>query len=120
MNNQSSPTHIWSQRLLSIMRIAVALLFMQHGSQKLFGIPPSEHPAPAVLLSLMGAAGILEFFGGLLVLIGWFTRPVTFILSGHMAVAYFMVHAQRGFWTLQNGGESAALFCFVFLYFSFA
>jgi putative oxidoreductase len=88
---------------------------MQHGGQKLFGFPaPSQ--AVHAMFSLIGVAGILEFFGGLLLLIGLFTRPVAFLLSGEMAVAYFMVHAPQGFWPLLNRGELAVMYCFVFLY----
>jgi putative oxidoreductase len=107
------------------MRIVIALLFMQHGAQKLFGVltPPPPPGAPAgpgtpPLLSLFGVAGLLEFFGGLLVLLGLFTRPVAFILAGEMAVAYFMNHASKGFWPILNFGELAVLYCFVFLYLS--
>ena len=106
----------WSPRILSVMRIVVALLFVQHGAQKLFGfLAPPEAVIPP-LLSLMGVAGILEFFGGLLVALGLFTRPAAFILSGLMAVAYFMAHAPKGFWPLQNRGELAMMWSFVFLY----
>lgn len=105
----------WSPRLLSILRIVTALLFMQHGAAKLLGIP-----APLFgeihLLSLMGVAGILELVGGLLLLLGLFTRPVAFILSGQMAVAYFMAHAAQGVWPILNKGELAVLYSFVFLY----
>jgi putative oxidoreductase len=110
----------WSRRLLSILRIVAALLLMAHGSQKLFGIPDTQHVAAIQLFSLMGLAGVLEFFGGLLLLIGLFTRPVAFILSGLMAVAYFMAHAPQGFWPLMNKGELAVLCCFVFLYLAMA
>ncbi|MFO7655212.1 MAG: DoxX family protein [Candidatus Krumholzibacteriia bacterium] len=106
----------WAPYLLSILRIVVAFVFMQHGSQKLFGVPAAEAREPVELLSLMGVAGILEFFGGLLLLVGLITRPVAFILSGLMAFAYFMQHAPRGFWPVVNGGEPAVLYCFVFLY----
>lgn len=110
----------WSPRILSVMRIVVALLFVQHGAQKLFGfLAPPEAMTPP-LLSLMGVAGVLEFFGGLLVALGLFTRPTAFILSGLMAVAYFMVHAPKGFWPLQNKGELAMLWSFVFLYLAVA
>jgi putative oxidoreductase len=101
--------------MLSIMRIVVALLFMEHGSARLFDFPHSPHPTPHPF-SLMLLAGILEFFGGFLVLIGLLTRPVTLILAGEMAVAYFMDHAPRGFWPIVNRGELAVLYCFVFLY----
>jgi putative oxidoreductase len=103
-------------RLLSVLRIVAGLLYMQHGAQKLFGFL-AHPPATAVpLFSFMGLAGILEFFGGLFVLLGFFTRPVAFILSGQMAVAYFMVHARKGFWPIGTGGDLAVLFCFVFFY----
>ncbi len=110
----------WSPRILSVMRIVVALLFMQHGAQKLFGFPAPPGAATPPLLSLLGVAGMLEFFGGLLVVLGLFTRPAAFILSGLMAVAYFMVHAPQGFWPLQNNGELAMLWSFVFLYLAVA
>jgi len=102
--------------MLSVMRIIVSFLFVQHGAQKLFGLlaPPNMPSHP--LFSLIGLAGILEFFGGLLVMIGLATRPVSFILSGLMAVAYFMVHAPRGFWPALNGGDLATMWSFVFLY----
>ena len=106
---------VWAPRLLSVLRIMAALLFMAHGTMKLFGFPDSGRPGPE-LFSLMGFAGTLEVIGGALLVIGLFTRPVAFILSGMMAVAYFMAHAPQGFHPIQNGGESAILFCFVFLY----
>lgn len=105
----------WSPRLLSVLRIVAALLFMQHGAQKLFGIPTAM-PNPIALFSLLGIQGILEFFGGLLLTLGLFTRLVAFILSGDMAVAYFMVHIKRAAWPILNGGDLAVLFCFAFLY----
>ena len=105
----------WSPRMLSVLRAVTGLLFLEHGTQKLFGFPPPPNPGPA-LLSLLGVQGILELVGGFLILIGLFTRPVAFILAGDMAVAYFMRHAPRGFFPLLNGGELAILFCFVFLY----
>jgi putative oxidoreductase len=110
----------WTPRLLSVLRIITGFLLIAHGAQKLFGfLAPPGAPTPP-LVSVIGFAGILEFFGGLLFLIGLFTRPVAFILSGLMAVAYFMAHAPGGFWPLQNKGELAVLYCFVFLYFSVA
>ena len=105
----------WAPRLLSVLRMVSAFLFMFHGSQKLFGLPASQMPHPE-LLSLFGIAGILELFGGLLLLIGLFTRPVAFILSGQMAVAYFLMHQPQGLLPLQNRGELAALYSFIFLY----
>ena len=110
----------WTPRLLSVLRIVAAFLFIAHGAQKLFGFlaPPDRPVFPA--FSFMWVAGALEFFGGALLLLGLFTRPVAFILSGMMAVAYFMSHAPQGFWPLQNRGELAALYCFVFLFLSVA
>ena len=110
----------WSPRILSVMRIVVALLFVQHGAQKLFGFSAPPGSATPPLLSLMGVAGVLEFFGGLLVTVGLFTRPAAFILSGQMAVAYFMVHAPQGFWPIQNKGDLAMIWSFVFLYLAVA
>lgn len=113
----------WSNIFLSVLRIVAALIYMQHGSQKLFGFPPSGAPGPGgplVLFSQTGLAGVLEFFGGMLVLLGLFTRPVAFILSGEMAVAYFQVHAPRAFLPIVNRGELAVVLCFLFLYLAFA
>jgi putative oxidoreductase len=105
--------------MLSVLRIVAAFLFMEHGGQKLFNFPPSAHPM-AHLPPLMLVAGVLEFFGGLLLLLGVFTRPVAFILAGEMAVAYFMAHAPHGFWPIRNMGELPVLYCFVFLYLAVA
>ena len=104
----------WSPRVLSVLRIITGFLFLWHGSQKLFNYPPKEGFTAAAGMMLF--AGILEFGGGLLFLLGIFTRPVAFILSGMMAVAYFMAHASGGFLPLVNKGELAVLYCFVFLY----
>jgi putative oxidoreductase len=107
----------WAPRLLSVMRIVIAFTFMAHGTQKLFGFPPSAQPGPSpAMMSLPGIAGVLEFVGGALLLVGLFTRPVAFVLSGLMAVAYFMAHAPQGFWPIVNRGELAVVYCFVFLY----
>ncbi|MFL6463021.1 MAG: DoxX family protein [Bryobacteraceae bacterium] len=105
--------------MLSILRMVTAFLFMEHGGQKLFQFPPSAHPM-AHLPPLLLVAGVLEFFGGLFLLLGVFTRPVAFLLAGEMAVAYFMQHAPHGFWPLRNMGELAVLYCFVFLYLAVA
>jgi putative oxidoreductase len=111
----------WGSRLLSILRIVAGFLFMEHGAQKLLGFPPSpQGGAGGPLPSLMMVAGGLELFGGLLILLGLFTRPVAFILAGEMAVAYFMAHAPQGFWPVLNKGELAVLYCFVFLYLAVA
>ena len=106
----------WAPYLRSVLRIVVAFLFIAHGTQKLFGVPSAEPRAPVELMSLMGLAGVIETFGGLLLLLGLFTRPVAFVLAGEMAAAYFMSHAPRGFGPLLNRGEPATLFCFVWLY----
>ncbi len=120
MGNRDSFFVSWTPRLLSILRIITAFLFIAHGAQKLFGFlaPPGMPGFP--LLSQMGIGGVLEFFGGLLLLLGLFTRPVAFILSGMMAVVYFQMHAPGGFWPLQNKGELAVLYCFVFLFLAVA
>ena len=107
---------------LSVLRIIAAFLFMQSGTAKLFAFPAAIMPggATASLASLPGIAGILEVVGGLLMLLGLFTRPTAFILSGEMAFAYFIAHAPKGFWPVLNHGEPAILFCFIWLYLSAA
>ena len=100
---------------LNLLRIMTGFLLVPHGAQKLFGV--LGKPA-ADLASLSGVAGVLEFFGGLAILLGLFTRPVAFVLSGMMAVAYFMAHASDAFWPILNGGELAVLYCFVFFFLS--
>jgi putative oxidoreductase len=109
----------WSPHALAVLRIVTALLFLQHGTMKFFQFP-APMPMEIEVFSLMGLAGFLEFFGSLLLLVGLFTRPVAFVLSGFMAVAYFMAHAPQGFYPIVNQGELAVLYCFVFLYFVFA
>jgi len=105
--------------LLSVLRIIAAFLFVQHGMQKWLAFPVS--PArPTTIESLSGVAGVFELVGGFLLLLGLFTRPVAFVLSGLMAFAYFIAHAPQGFWTIANRGELAVLYCFVFLYLSVA
>jgi putative oxidoreductase len=104
----------WWPRMLSVLRVVTALLFMEHGTQKLLGFPPSPNPGPA-LFSLLGVQGVLEIVGGFLLLIGLFTRPVAFILAGDMAVAYFMSHAPQSFFPILNRGDAAILYCFIFL-----
>jgi putative oxidoreductase len=103
---------------LTLLRAIAGALFMQHGAQKLFGLfgGLDGNGASAPFLKLIWFAGGLEFFGGLCILLGLFTRQVAFVLSGEMAVAYFMGHAPRGFWPLLNHGELAVLFCFIFLF----
>lgn len=102
--------------LYALLRIMAGFLFFQHGLPKLFG--GFGRPAPAELFSQMGLAGLIEVIGGALISIGLFTSPVAFIASGEVAWAYFQAHAPRGFWPVSNGGELAALYCFVFLYFA--
>ncbi len=114
--NFDAPGSAWAPRLLSILRIMTGLLFLQHGTAKLLKIPVIPMFANLSLTSLPGIAGILELVGGVLIILGLFTRSVAFVLSGLMAVAYFMAHAPRGFYPILNAGELAILFCFVFLY----
>lgn len=106
----------WAPRLLSLLRIIVGLLFVEHGTAKLFDFPPGAMPGPITLFSLLGLSAILELVGGLLLTAGLFTRATAFILSGEMAVAYFMAHAPQGFFPILNRGEPAIIYCFVFLY----
>jgi putative oxidoreductase len=105
----------WRPQLLSILRIITALLFLEHATAKLFGFPASQMPAAAVF-SAFWWIGILELVGSVLLVVGFFTRLAAFILSGEMAIAYFVAHAPHSFFPLLNGGEAAILFCFVFLY----
>jgi putative oxidoreductase len=116
MTNLDSFYSKWGPRLLSVLRIVAGFLLMQHGMQKLLGLPAPMPGGTVPLLSLFGFVGVLELGGGLLLLLGLFTRPVAFILSGLLAAAYFMAHAPQGFWPLLNQGELAALYSFVFLY----
>jgi putative oxidoreductase len=106
--------------LQSLLRIVAAAIFIPHGTQKLLAFPVAA-PRPVVdLASQPGIAGILEMVGGALMLFGLFSRPVAFVLSGEMAVAYFLAHAPRGRWPILNGGELAILFCFIWLFFAAA
>ena len=108
----------YAPQALAVLRIVAALLFLLHGTQKIFGFPPSEM-SPS-LFSLFGLAGIIEIIAGLMILAGFFTRPAAFVASGQMAVAYWMVHAPGSVYPTNNGGDAAILFCFVFLYLVFA
>ncbi len=107
----------WTPRVLSIVRIVVALLFLEHGTVKLFGFPG---PGPANLTTLLYIAASIEVIGGALVAVGLFTRLAAFIMSGEMAFAYFMSHAPRNFFPILNAGDGAILYCFIFLYIAFA
>ncbi len=106
----------WAPGALSVLRIVAALCFMEHGTSKYLGLPHNAMFDNLHLFSLLGLAGVLELGGGLLLLVGLFSRAVAFILSGEMAFAYFMAHAPRGFFPAANGGEAAVLYCFIFLY----
>jgi putative oxidoreductase len=110
----------WSPYLLSILRIVAALLFFEHGTQKLFGYPPGQPYTGFPNFSLLGIAGMLEVAGGLLLLVGFFTRPVAFILAGEMAIGYFRAHFPRSVFPINNGGEITVMLCFFFLYLSAA
>lgn len=113
---------LWTPRALALLRIVTAYLFLQHGTAKLLHIPHLAMFDGLQPLSLYGIAGMLEIAGGILVLVGWFTRPAAFVLSGEMAVAYFIDHAPHGNFLspMLNDGESAVLFCFIFLLLSAA
>lgn len=109
----------WPGAIHSLLRVITGALFIQHGVQKLFGLLVSAHQTwngPPPVFSQFWFAGVLEVFGGILIVLGLFTRPVAFLLSGEMAVAYFQAHFPRNFWPVLNGGENVVLFCFVFLY----
>ncbi len=107
----------WSGPILSVLRIMTGLLFLAHGTTKIFRFPLTDYFKDGVpLFSFMGFAGLLEVVGGILIVLGLFTRVTAFILSGMMAVAYFMAHAPQGFYPILNGGELAIMYCFVFLY----
>jgi putative oxidoreductase len=111
----SSALDRWSPYALAALRIVTALIFMEHGTQKLFGFPAPPQSGLPPLFSLFGIGAILEFVGGLLILVGLFTRPVAFVLAGEMAVAYWMFHAPQSFYPVLNGGDASILYCFVFL-----
>ena len=110
---------LWAPRVLSILRIVAGLIFTEHGTQKLLGFPLGEGGGPPQM-SLPWLAGIVEIGAGLLIALGLFTRPAAFLASGTMAVAYWYAHAPQNFFPVNNGGDAAILYCFVFLYFVFA
>jgi len=111
---------VWAPRVLSLLRIVAALLFMEHGLMKVFHFPGPQEGAPDPLPLMLLVAAWLEIVGGALVALGLATRPAAFILSGEMAVAYFMAHASKSPWPGLNGGDVAILFCFIFFYLVFA
>lgn len=121
-SNSISKWVSFGPQMQSVLRIVTAFMFMQSGTMKLFawpmGMPPDNNTA--VFGTQVWVGGFLEVFGGFLMLIGWFTRPVAFILAGEMAVAYFQFHQPGGFWPVENGGVAAVAYCFLFLYYSAA
>ena len=116
MNDRRTTLQAWSPQMLSVLRIVAGLLFVQHGSAKLLHVPYQAMFAHLQLMSLLGVQGVIELVGGGLLTIGLFSRPVAFILSGDMAVAYFIAHFPRSWLPILNGGDLAVLFCFSFLY----
>jgi putative oxidoreductase len=111
----------WTARMLSVLRIITALIFITHGTMKLFAFPAGATPSPTPgMFSQAWIGGVLETFGGFALLLGLFTRPVAFLLAGEMAVAYFQFHYPRSVFPTLNGGDAAVLYCFIFLYFVFA
>lgn len=106
----------WSPRLLSVLRIVAALLFMEHGLMKLFHFPIAQAGVPASLPPMLIAAAVIEIVAGTLLTLGLFTRVAAFVASGEMAIAYFIGHLPSGFWPGVNGGSEAILYCFIFLY----
>ncbi len=106
----------YTPHLQAALRIMAALLFLQHGLNKFLGWPPTQMPGPPSLMGIVGVAAVIETFGSLLLVLGLFTRPAAFIMSGTMAVAYFMAHASQSFFPIANRGEGAILYCFIFLF----
>lgn len=109
----------WAPYALGLLRIVAALIFFEHGTQKLFGFPMRPGAAPA-MLTLPWIAGVLEVVGGAMLILGFWVRPTAFVLSGLMAAAYWIAHAPRSIYPLLNGGDAAILYCFIFLYLVFA
>jgi putative oxidoreductase len=125
MERKSEETGKWSSMapyMHSVLRIVPSFMFMLTGTMLLFAFPKSMNKDGSTvhLMSQIGVGGILEFAGGFMLLIGLCTRPIAFVLAGEMAVAYFQFHAPDGLWPMSNGGTAAVLYCFIFLYFSFA
>jgi putative oxidoreductase len=117
MNEAGNIYTTWAPRLLGVLRMVLGFLLIPHGLQKLFGLLGGKQ---VELMSLMGLAGVIELFGGILILIGLFARPVAFVISGFAAFAYFIAHAPQGFWPILNRGELAVVYCFLYLYLSAA
>ena len=117
MNEAGNIYTTWAPRLLGVLRMVLGFLLIPHGLQKLFGMLGGKQ---VELMSLLGLAGVIELFGGILILVGLFTRPVAFVVSGFAAFAYFIAHAPQGFWPILNRGELAVVYCFLYLYLSAA
>lgn len=109
---------VWAPRFLSVLRIVSGLIFMEHGTQKLLGFPPTDRVVEVFTLSW--TAGVIELITGALLVIGFLMRPAAFLASGLMAFAYWIAHAPRDFFPVNNAGDAAILYCFVFLYIVFA
>lgn len=116
--NRITTQRDWASRALAALRIVAGLLFLAHGVVKLFGFPEGAEPGQQALVSLLGVGAVLEVVGGALLMLGLFTRPTAFVLSGMMAVAYFLFHAPTSIYPVLNGGDAAILFSFIFLYLS--
>jgi putative oxidoreductase len=119
MDNLNATLSAWQPRVLSVLRIMAALLLLQHGLVKMFSFP-TAFPAPVAAFSLLWFAACIEIVCGLLILVGFMTRPAAFVLAGTMAAAYFIGHSGRSFYPIMNGGSLAILYCFTFLYLVFA
>ncbi|MDB5562706.1 MAG: DoxX family protein [Hyphomicrobiales bacterium] len=116
-----SRLNTYAPPMLSVLRIVTALLYLEHGTQKLLNFPASAHAGGTLnLLSLLGAASIIELVAGVLLILGLFSRPAAFIAAGEMAIAYWMAHFRGGVFPINNGGDTAIMFCFAFLYIVFA
>ena len=121
MADASTTAEGWAPRVLSILRIVSGLIFLAHGTQKFLGFPGGERAGSGLALDNPGAyAGLIELVTGLLITLGLFTRPAAFLASGTMAAAYWIAHAPQNFFPVNNGGDAAILYCFLFLYFVFA
>jgi putative oxidoreductase len=119
MNDQR--LHLWAPKMLSVLRIVAGLVFLEHGTQKFLSFPPGQAAGTGLAFDNPGAySGLIELAAGLLIVLGLFTRPAAFLASGTMAVAYWIAHAPQNAFPVNNGGDAAILYCFVFLYLVFA